>query len=188
MRSFPRLPGVLGTATLALAVLALDKYATPREDVYGGSRTVGFLLALTGLVGLAAICSLPYCRSALQAILRWSIGQLLRPRTFSMGRFHLIYDGYPKDSPVERVSVPVVRQKGLRSRERALGGTMARKVIQVCDKCGKEVEEGKGAVLRVTFNDARRGAKAADLCDNCAGTMPGNAVARRGRKPKAVAA
>ena len=33
----------------------------------------------------------------------------------------------------------------------------------------------------------RRGAKAADLCDGCAGTMPGNAVARRGRKPKSAA-
>ena len=39
--------------------------------------------------------------------------------------------------------------------------------------------------MRVTFTDARRGAKAADLCDGCAGGMPGNAVARRGRKPKA---
>jgi len=42
-------------------------------------------------------------------------------------------------------------------------------------------------VLRVTFNDARRGAKAADLCDSCAGGMPGAAVARRGRKPKSLA-
>ena len=62
---------------------------------------------------------------------------------------------------------------------------MARKTVLVCDSCGKEVEEGKGAVLRVTFNDARRGAKAADLCDSCAGGMPGAAVARRGRKPTA---
>ena len=46
---------------------------------------------------------------------------------------------------------------------------MARKTVLVCDKCGSEVEEGKGAVMRVTFNDARRGAKAADLCDSCAG-------------------
>lgn len=65
--------------------------------------------------------------------------------------------------------------------------TVARKTVLVCDKCGKEVEEGKGAVLRVTFNDARRGAKAADLCDSCAGGMPGAAVARRGRKPKSLA-
>jgi hypothetical protein len=41
--------------------------------------------------------------------------------------------------------------------------------------------------LRITFTDARRGAKAADLCDGCAGTMPGTAVARRGRKPKSLA-
>jgi hypothetical protein len=67
------------------------------------------------------------------------------------------------------------------------GGNVARKTVLVCDKCGSEVEEGKGAVMRVTFNDARRGAKAADLCDSCAGGMPGAAVARRGRKPKSLA-
>lgn len=65
---------------------------------------------------------------------------------------------------------------------------MARKTVLVCDNCGKEVGEGKGATLRLTFTDARRGAKQADLCDNCAGDMPGRAVARRGRRPKAVAA
>jgi len=64
---------------------------------------------------------------------------------------------------------------------------MARKTVLVCDNCGMEVEDGRGAVMRVTFTDARRGAKAADLCDGCAGTMPGNAVARRGRKPKSAA-
>jgi hypothetical protein len=41
--------------------------------------------------------------------------------------------------------------------------------------------------MRITFTDARRGAKQADLCDNCAAGMPGQAVARRGRKPKSVA-
>ena len=34
---------------------------------------------------------------------------------------------------------------------------MARKTVMVCDDCGAEVEDGKGAVQRVTFNDARRG-------------------------------
>lgn len=63
---------------------------------------------------------------------------------------------------------------------------VARKTVLVCDSCGAEVEEGKGAVMRVTFNDARRGAKAADLCDSCAGGMAGTAVARRGRKPKSL--
>jgi hypothetical protein len=65
---------------------------------------------------------------------------------------------------------------------------LARKTVLVCDNCGKEVAEGKGATLRVTFTDARRGAKQADLCDACAADTPGNAVARRGRKPKSVTA
>jgi hypothetical protein len=58
----------------------------------------------------------------------------------------------------------------------------------VCDKCSKEVAEGRGAVMRINFADARRGAKQADLCDDCAGTMPGAAVARRGRRPKSASA
>jgi hypothetical protein len=66
--------------------------------------------------------------------------------------------------------------------------TVARKTVLVCDNCGKEVGEGKGATLRLTFADARRGAKQADLCDNCAGGMPGRAAARRGRRPKSAAA
>ncbi len=65
---------------------------------------------------------------------------------------------------------------------------MARKTVLVCDSCGNEVDEGKGAVMRVTYNDARRGARAADLCDNCAGRTPGRAVARRGRRPKSASA
>ncbi len=65
---------------------------------------------------------------------------------------------------------------------------MARKTVLVCDNCNKEVGEGKGATLRLTYSDARRGAKQADLCDNCAGEMPGRATARRGRRPKSVTA
>jgi hypothetical protein len=64
---------------------------------------------------------------------------------------------------------------------------LARKTILVCDNCGKEVGEGKGAGMRVTYTDARRGAKAADLCDAGAGTMPGPAAAPRGRRPKSAA-
>ena len=41
--------------------------------------------------------------------------------------------------------------------------------------------------MRINYTDARRGSKQADLCDDCAGGMPGQAVARRGRRPKAVA-
>jgi hypothetical protein len=65
---------------------------------------------------------------------------------------------------------------------------VARKTVLVCDSCGNEVDEGKGAVMRVTYTDARRGAKQADLCDTCAGRTPGRAVARRGRKPKSATA
>jgi ribosomal protein S26 len=68
------------------------------------------------------------------------------------------------------------------------GGFVARKTVLVCDNCGKEVGESKGAVLRLNYSDARRGAKQADLCDDCAGKMPGQAVARRGRRPKSAAA
>lgn len=64
---------------------------------------------------------------------------------------------------------------------------MARKTVLVCDSCGAEVEEGKGALVRTTFNDARRGAKQGDFCDTCAGNVPGHPVARRGRKPKSLA-
>jgi len=64
---------------------------------------------------------------------------------------------------------------------------LARKTILVCDNCGKEVGEGKGAAMRVTYTDARRGAKAADLCDDCAGKMPVRPAARRGRRPKSAA-
>lgn len=63
---------------------------------------------------------------------------------------------------------------------------MARKTVLVCDNCNKEVGEGKGATMRLTYSDARRGAKQADLCDDCAGGMPGRATARRGRRPKSA--
>jgi hypothetical protein len=65
---------------------------------------------------------------------------------------------------------------------------MARKTVLVCDSCGTEVDEGKGAVMRVTYADARRMGKQADLCENCAGNMPGQPAARRGRRPKSASA
>ncbi len=65
---------------------------------------------------------------------------------------------------------------------------MARKTVLVCDDCGTEVGDNKGATMRMTFTDARRGARQADLCDDCAGKMPGHAAARRGRRPKSATA
>jgi len=52
----------------------------------------------------------------------------------------------------------------------------------------KKIGEGKGATMRLNFSDARRGSKQADLCDDCAGGMPGHAAARRGRRPKSAVA
>lgn len=63
---------------------------------------------------------------------------------------------------------------------------MARKTVMVCDNCGTEVDEKNSAVLRLNYADARRGSRQADLCDKCAGEMPGQQVARRGRRPKAA--
>ena len=60
--------------------------------------------------------------------------------------------------------------------------------FQIVGLASKEVDEAKGAVMRINFTDARRGSKQADLCDACAGKMPGQAVARRGRRPKTTAA
>jgi ribosomal protein S26 len=64
---------------------------------------------------------------------------------------------------------------------------MAFKTILVCDNCGQEVPDGRGAVMRLNYTDARRGTKAAEFCDDCAAKMPGRAVKRRGRRPKAAA-
>jgi hypothetical protein len=65
---------------------------------------------------------------------------------------------------------------------------VARKTVLVCDQCGREVEEGKGAVVRLTWTDARRGSKQADMCDDCGAKLPGIPVARRGRKPRTAEA
>jgi hypothetical protein len=65
---------------------------------------------------------------------------------------------------------------------------VARKTVLVCDNCGTEIDESKGAVMRINFNDARRGSKQADLCETCAGKLPGQPAARRGRRPKSAAA
>jgi hypothetical protein len=65
---------------------------------------------------------------------------------------------------------------------------MARRTILVCDNCAKEVDEAQGATMRLSWSDARRGAKEADLCGECASNMPGRQFARRGRLPKNTAA
>ena len=61
---------------------------------------------------------------------------------------------------------------------------MARKTIRVSDKSGQEIADGKGATVRITFADARKGVRELDLTDSEAEALGGRAVARRGRKPK----
>ena len=49
---------------------------------------------------------------------------------------------------------------------------------------GGEIPEGKGATVRITFADARKGVRELDLTDAEADKLGGRAVARRGRRPK----
>jgi hypothetical protein len=63
---------------------------------------------------------------------------------------------------------------------------MARKMVRVSDKSGAEIPEGKGAVVRITFGDARKGVKELDLTDAEADNLGGRPVARRGRPRKSA--
>jgi hypothetical protein len=64
---------------------------------------------------------------------------------------------------------------------------MAKKTVRVSDISGEEIPDGKGATVRITFADARRGARELDVTDAEAERLGGRQVARRGRKPKAAA-
>jgi hypothetical protein len=61
---------------------------------------------------------------------------------------------------------------------------VARKQVLVSDISGEEIAEGKGAKVRITFNDARKGVRELDVTDAEAEKFGGRSVARRGRKPK----
>jgi len=63
---------------------------------------------------------------------------------------------------------------------------MAKKTIRVSDQSGQEIPDGRGATVRITFTDARKGARELDLTDEEAERLGGRTVARRGRKPKAA--
>ena len=65
--------------------------------------------------------------------------------------------------------------------------SLARKTVLVSDLSGKEISEGKGATIRITFHDARKGVRELDVTDEEAEGLGGRSVARRGRKPKAAA-
>jgi hypothetical protein len=64
---------------------------------------------------------------------------------------------------------------------------MAKRTIRVSDQSGEEIPDGKGATVRITFADARKGVRELDLTDVEAEALGGRPVARRGRRPKALA-
>jgi hypothetical protein len=63
---------------------------------------------------------------------------------------------------------------------------MARKTVVVSDQSGETIPEGKGAKVRITFTDARKGVRELDLTDAEAERLGGRPVARRGRRPKSA--
>jgi hypothetical protein len=65
---------------------------------------------------------------------------------------------------------------------------MAKKTIRVSDMSGQEIADGKGATIRITFADARKGVRELDVTDAEAEKLGGRSVAWRGRKPRAAAA
>jgi len=65
---------------------------------------------------------------------------------------------------------------------------MAKKTIRISDISGVEIPDGKGATIRITFADARKGVRQLDVTEAEAEKLGGRSVARRGRKPRAAAA
>jgi hypothetical protein len=63
---------------------------------------------------------------------------------------------------------------------------VAKKTVLVSDMSGKEVPDGKGATIRITFRDARKGVRELDVTDEEAERLGGRQVARRGRRPKSA--
>ena len=63
---------------------------------------------------------------------------------------------------------------------------MARKTVVVSDLSGEQIHDGKGAKVRITFQDARSGSIEMDVTAEEAREMGrnGRQVARRGRRPK----
>ncbi len=65
---------------------------------------------------------------------------------------------------------------------------MARKTVLVSDISAKEIPDGKGATIRITYRDARKGVRELDVTDSEAEQLGGRTVARRGRRPKSASA
>lgn len=66
---------------------------------------------------------------------------------------------------------------------------MAKKTVLVSDLTGKAIADGQGAMLRIVYQDARRGVVELDVSVEEVEDIArrGRRVARRGRKPKSTA-
>lgn len=65
---------------------------------------------------------------------------------------------------------------------------MAQRTVFVSDLSGDEIQDGKGAKIRITFADARKGSAELDVTDEEADELArkGRRVARRGRRPRSA--
>ena len=61
---------------------------------------------------------------------------------------------------------------------------MARKTVVVSDISGDTIPDGRGATVRITYRDQRKGVRELDVTDAEAERLGGRQVARRGRRPK----
>lgn len=64
---------------------------------------------------------------------------------------------------------------------------MAKKTVTISDQSGAIIQDGKGATVRITFNDNRKGVRELHLTDAEAEKLGGRPVARRGRRPGTAA-
>lgn len=55
---------------------------------------------------------------------------------------------------------------------------MARKKIVVCDNCQRWIDPCLVVRLRLTYSTGRGADRIADLCESCAGALPGQTSAR----------
>lgn len=60
---------------------------------------------------------------------------------------------------------------------------MAKRTVLISDQSGDIIPNGKGATVRITFNDNRKGVRELHLTDAEADRLGGRPVARRGRRP-----
>jgi hypothetical protein len=65
---------------------------------------------------------------------------------------------------------------------------MARKTVLVSDLSGKEIPDGQGATVTISYHDARRGVVKLDVNANEVDDLARTGVkqARRGRRPKSA--